>query len=450
MKALHFTVVGNRRLISPRAAASAGSCRFSMVALLAAAPALILSTLAGAADAPTRARGLGVPFEGAPGPNNAITDVGGVEVGQITHVSGDGPLKVGTGPIRTGVTVVLPRGRASADSVYGGFFNLNGNGELTGQSYLQDFGVVLGPIGISNTNAIGQVYAGIQQWTQDKFGIATTPVVAETWDGRLNDLGGFHVQPADAIAAIESARTGVLAEGNVGGGTGMVCFGFKGGIGTASRKVDISGKDYMVGVLVQCNTGDRQTLRIAGAPVGPELSNTWLPCYDAALSAPEKLPKCTANVAAAGHAPPDAGSMPPHAGSTPPDVGSIIIVVATDAPLMPKQLDRVARRAALGMGRLGSYSGNGSGDLIVSFSTATAAANDPDQTHPSTLTPLASDRLDPLFKAVVEATEESVVNALVAAQTMTGADGYRFYGLPHTQLRTILKHYGRLEGGHAP
>jgi D-aminopeptidase len=380
------------------------------------------------ADMPVRARALGVPFEGTPGPNDAITDVAGVEVGQISHVSGDGPLKVGTGPIRTGVTVVLPRGRKSADSVYGGFFNLNGNGELTGQSYLQDFGVVIGPIGISNTNAIGQVYAGIQQWTQDKFGLAATPVVAETWDGRLNDLGGFHIQPADAVAAIEAARPGPVAEGNVGGGTGMVCFGFKGGIGTASRKVSVEGKDYMLGVLVQCNTGDRQTLRIAGAPVGSELSNTWLPCYDPSLSPAEKQPKCAAN-SAAGH--------------VPPDQGSIIIVVATDAPLIPAQLNRVARRAALGMGRLGSYSGNGSGDLIVSFTTASAAANDPDQTHPAPIAQLANDGIDPLFKGVVEATEEAVVNALVAARTMTGADGYRFYGLPHAQLRAILKRYGR-------
>jgi D-aminopeptidase len=441
------------------------------------------------ADRALRARGLGVPFEGTPGPNNAITDVPGVEVGQVTHVSGDGPLKIGTGPVRTGVTVVLPRGRASADSVYGGFFDLNGNGELTGQAYLQDFGVVIGPIGISNTNAIGQVYAGIQQWTQEKFKLAATPVVAETWDGRLNDIGGFHVQPADAIAAIEAARTGPVAEGNVGGGTGMVCFGFKGGIGTASRKVSIEGKDYVVGVLVQCNTGDRETLRIAGAPVGPELASTWLPCYDAALSVPDKQPKCKTEAAggsvrdSAGNAD-AAGEVARNfagtadeagkavrgsagnvdiargaavraaaadaAGHAPPDVGSIIIVVATNAPLLPVQLNRIARRAALGMGRLGSYAGNQSGDLMMSFTTSSAAADDPDQQHPSAITPLASDRLDPLFKAVVEATEESVVNALVAAQTMTGADGYRFYGLPHTQLRAILKRYGRLEGGHAP
>ena len=414
--------------------------RIGAAAVLALLFGVLPATLAAAGDgagggvgagagAP-RARALGIPFEGTPGPENAITDVAGVEVGHVTQISGDGPLRVGTGPIRTGVTVVLPRGRGSANSVYGGFFNLNGNGELTGQSYLQDFGVVIGPIGMTNTNAIGQVYAGIQQWTQQKFGLAATPVVAETWDGRLNDLGGFHVQPADAVAAIEAARSGPVVEGNVGGGTGMVCFGFKGGIGTASRKVVIEAKTYTVGVLVQCNTGDRQTLRISGVPVGAELSNSWLPCYDPALAPADKIPRC-AGQSTAGH--------------TPPDEGSIIIVIATDAPLMPVQLNRVARRAALGLGRLGSYSGNGSGDLMVAFTTATAAANDPDQTHPSTLTPLASDRLDPLFKGVVEATEESVVNALVAARTMTGADGYRFYGIPHEPLRAILKRYGRLQ-----
>jgi D-aminopeptidase len=387
--------------------------------------ALSLTTAAHA----ERARDLGVPFEGAPGPNNAITDVAGVEVGQITRIEGNGPLKIGVGPIRTGVTVVLPRGRSSAKSVYGGFFNLNGNGELTGQSYLQDFGVVIGPIGISNTNAIGQVYAGIQQWTQQKFGEAATPVAAETWDGRLNDIGGFHVRAADTVAAIEAARPGPIAEGNVGGGTGMVCFGFKGGIGTASRQVAVAGKNFVVGVLVQCNTGDRLTLRIAGAPIGADLSKAWQPCYDLKLSPPGKLPKCSGD-GASSHEPP-------------PDEGSIIIVVATDAPLIPKQLDRVARRAALGLGRMGSYAGNGSGDLIVSFTTASTDANDPDQKHPSSIPPLPNSGIDPLFKAVVEATEESVVNALVAARTMTGADGYTFYGLPHEELRRLLKHYGR-------
>ena len=398
---------------------------------LALTPGLLGFDLADAVQTsqPVRARGLGVPFEGTPGPNNAITDVAGVEVGQVTRIEGNGPLKLGAGPIRTGVTVVLPRGRSSANAVYGGFFNLNGNGELTGQSYLHDFGVVIGPIGISNTNAIGQVYTGIQQWTRQRFGEAATPVVAETWDGRLNDIGGFHVQPADAVAAIEAARSGSVEEGNVGGGTGMVCFGFKGGIGTASRKATIAGKSFTVGVLVQCNTGDRLTLRIAGAPIGADLSNRWQPCYDQKLSPPVKQPKCSGD---------GASSQKP-----PPDEGSIIIVVATDAPLIPAQLDRVARRAALGLGRLGSYAGNGSGDLIVSFTTASTDANHPDQKHPSPITPLPNNGIDPLFKAVVEATEESVVNALVAARTMAGADGYTVYGLPHEELRKLLKFYGR-------
>ncbi len=400
-------------------------------ALLCGLPAQHPSAAAAAAESP-RARGLGIPFEGTPGPNNAITDVTGVEVGQVTRIEGDGPLQVGQGPVRTGVTVVLPRGRSSAASVYGGFFNLNGNGELTGQSYLQDFGVVIGPIGISNTNAIGQIYAGIQQWTQETFGEAATPVAAETWDGRLNDIGGFHVQPADAVAAIEAARSGPVVEGNVGGGTGMVCFGFKGGIGTASRKVAIGGRDFTVGVLVQCNTGDRTTLRVTGAPIGADLSHSWLPCYDSRLAPPGKQPKCPSTGGASSQ-------------TAPPDEGSIIIVVATDAPLIPAQLHRLARRAALGLGRLGSYAGNASGDLIVSFTTATPAANDPDQRHPSPIAQLANDGIDPLFKGAVEATEESVVNALVAAQTMTGANGYTFYGLPHDELRRLLKHYGRIQ-----
>ncbi|MDB5685935.1 MAG: D-aminopeptidase [Rhizorhabdus sp.] len=389
------------------------------------------------AAAPTqgtvRGRDLGIPFEGVPGPANAITDVAGVEVGQISLVSGEGLLKVGTGPVRTGVTVVLPRGRDDPEPVYGGFFNLNGNGEMTGLAYLQDFGVVQGPIGISNTNAIGQVYSGIQLWTQHKFGAATFPVVAETWDGRLNDLGGFHVQPEHAVAALDAARPGPVAEGNVGGGTGMVCFGFKGGIGTASRRVAFPKGVYTVGVLVQCNTGDRKVLRIAGAPVGQMMSDRWLPCYDPALSPADKLPKCD----------PEG-----RAGTPPPDQGSIIIVVATDAPLVPQQLDRIARRAALGLARLGSYSGNGSGDLIVAFSTAATHTNHPDQVAPAPVEQIASRSLDPLFQATTEATEEAIVNALVAARAMTGANGYRFFGLPHKELRNVLAGFNRLAPDH--
>ena len=383
---------------------------------------LALTLVATQADA--RARDLGIPFEGRPGPLNAITDVPGVEVGQVTMVEGQN--------VRTGVTVVFPRGHADKRPVYGGFFDLNGNGEMTGRAYLEDFGIVQGPIGISDTNAVGQVYAGIQQWSARKFGEATWPVVAETWSGYLSDIEGFHVTAESALAALDAARPGPVEEGNVGGGTGMVCFGFKGGIGTASRVVSIDGKAHTVGVLVQCNTGDRKVLRIAGAPVGAALAKRWLPCFDPKLgrggSGP--LKPCTAEGLA---------------GEPPPDQGSIVIVVATDAPLMPLQLNRVAKRAALGVARLGSYSGNGSGDLIVSFSTRPAAVNHEEQDKPDAIAPIANVHIDRLFEATVQATEEAIVSALVAARTMTGANGARYFGLPHDELRAVLKRYNRLE-----
>ncbi|MFK0278516.1 P1 family peptidase [Ensifer sp. NPDC090286] len=393
-------------------------------------PAIVLVGLcaAGVADAKDRARDLGVPFEGTPGKFNAITDVAGVEVGQITRIEGEGPRVVGTGPIRTGVTVVLPHGKDNSRPVNGGFYNLNGNGEMTGQSYLEDFGVIYGPIGISNTNAIGAVYAGVQQWTQKKFGEALWPVVAETYDGGLNDIEGFHVKSEDAIEAINIAKPGAVDEGSVGGGTGMRCFGFKGGIGTASRVFKIDDKTFTVGVLVQCNTGERSVLRIAGAPVGQELAKKWLPCYAPGQSGEkQKEPVCAAD---------GTGGKPT------PDEGSIIIVVGTDAPLSPIQLDRTARRAALGLGRLGSFSGNGSGDLIVSFST-TATVNDVSDEEAVGGEVLATGKIDPVFKATVEATEEAVVNSLVAADTMTGANGYTLFGLPHADLKTILGQFGR-------
>ena len=382
-------------------------------------------------QADARARDLGVPFEGRPGPLNAITDVPGVEVGHKTLISGQGPLKVGTGPIRTGVTVVFPRGRADSRSVYGGFFDLNGNGEMTGRAYLEDFGTVQGPIGLTDTNAIGQVYAGIQQWNVKRFKATAVPVVAETWSGYLSDMDGFHVTAQTAMEALDAAKAGAVEEGSVGGGTGMVCFGFKGGIGTASRVVKVEAESYTVGVLAQCNTGHRNVLRIAGVPVGAELRTRWLPCFDAKVArSAGSLKPCNAD-----------GSS----GTAPPDRGSIIIVVGTDAPLTPKQLDRVARRAALGLGRLGSYAGNTSGDLIVSFSTATAEVNYAEQGKPSTISPLANLGLDPIFEATAQATEEAIVNAMVAAETMTGVDGARFFGLPHDELRAILKRYNRLE-----
>lgn len=390
-----------------------------------------LLAVLGASQVDARARDLGIPFEGKPGSLNAITDVPGVEVGQVTLVSGDGALKVGKGPVRTGVTVVLPRGRGDKRAVAGGFFDLNGNGEMTGRAYLEDFGVVQGPIGITNTNAIGQVYAGIQMWSSKKFGAATWPVVGETWDGYLNDIEGFHVTTDTAFEALDIARGGAVAEGNVGGGTGMLCFGFKGGIGTASRVVAIDGKTYTLGVLVQCNTGDRKVLRIAGAPVGQEMGKRWRVCADPKLApASSTMSRCS----------PDGSSGKPSR-----DEGSIIIVVGTDAPLSTEQLNRLARRAALGLARLGSYSGNSSGDLIVSFSTAIADTNHAEQEKPSALQPVANLHIDPLFQAAAEGTEEAIVNALVGAETMTGIDGVTAYGLPHDELAAVLRKYNRLE-----
>jgi L-aminopeptidase/D-esterase-like protein len=396
---------------------------------VSAALALLLAI---AASGPNeRARDLGIPFEGTPGPLNSITDVLGVEVGQQTLIEGEGPLKVGLGPVRTGVTIVFPRGHRDPRPVYGGFFDLNGNGEMTGRAYLEDFGIIQGPIGLSDTNAVGEVYAGIQQWTSKTFKEATWPVVAETWSGYLNDIEGFHVTIASVKAALDAARPGPVEEGNVGGGTGMVCFGFKGGIGTASRIVSVAGRSFTVGVLVQCNSGDRKVLRIAGAPVGQSLSKSWLPCFDPKLSsAAGNLKACTAS-----------GTL----GEAPPDHGSIIILVGTDAPLMPLQLDRVAKRAAMGLARLGSYSGNSSGDLVLSFSTTPAEVNHEDQDKPSPLTPVPNAQIDPIFQATTEASEEAIVNALVAARTMTGIDGARFFAIPHDELRAILKRYNRLE-----
>ncbi len=376
-----------------------------------------------ATQAQSRARDLGIPFEGKPGPMNAITDIPGVEVGQKTLFEGRS--------VRTGVTVIFPRGHANPKPVYGGYFTLNGNGEMTGRAYLEDFGIVQGPIGISDTNAVGQVYAGIQHWAARKFGEATWPVVAETWSGYLNDIEGFHVTPETAAAALDSAKPGPVEEGNVGGGTGMVCFGFKGGIGTASRVVTVAGKAYTVGILVQCNTGDRKVLRIAGAPVGHAFGNRWLPCFDSAVArGAGPMKPCNAT-----------GSN----GVASRDQGSIIIVAGTDAPLMPIQLNRVAKRAAMGLARLGSYAGNSSGDLVVSFSTVPSEVNHEDQASPSAITPLANQAVDPIFEATAEATEEAIVNALVAARTMDGVKGTRIFGIPHDELRAILKRYNRLE-----
>jgi len=384
-----------------------------LAALALAAPGLVTMS----AQSKPRARDLGVPFDGTPGPLNAITDVAGVEVGVTTLISGDGPLKVGVGPVRTGVTAILPRGKASKDQVFAGWFSLNGNGEMTGTTWIEEAGFLEGPILITNTHSVGVVRDASIKWSVD-HGIAaqawSLPVVAETWDGYLNDINGFHVKPEHVFAALDGARGGRVPEGNVGGGTGMRCYGFKCGTGTASRTIDARFGGYTVGVLVQANHGTRELLRVAGAPVGQEIPES--PATRAANDAYRR----------------DALG----------EVGSIIIVVATDAPLLPHQLKRVARRATLGLARTGSVSSNGSGDIFIAFSTANpnaASARDAAQ-----VAMLSNARIGAVFEATVEATEESIVNALVAAETMTGVDGHRTDAISHDALRTALRKYNRL------
>ncbi len=358
-----------------------------------------------AADKP-RARALGVPFDGTPGPLNAITDVAGVEVGHSTIVRGEGKLQVGVGPVRTGVTAIFPRGKKSPEPVFAGWFSLNGNGEMTGTTWVEESGFLEGPILITNTHSVGTVRDATIAWQLRQGPTAqpwSLPVVAETWDGYLNDINGFHVKPEHVFEALDSARSGPVAEGNVGGGTGMICHEFKGGIGTASRKLAEKDGGYTVGVLVQCNYGLRRHLRIAGVPVGQEIREQLV--YEQ-------------------------------------DTGSIIIVVGTDAPLLPHQLKRLARRAALGLARNGSISGNSSGDIFIAFSTANQGAAQPIGLPQLTMVP--NDRISPLFEATVEATEEAIINALVAAETMTGADDHKVIALPHDRLQQILKKYNRL------
>jgi len=388
---------------------------------LAAGAGLLLfaATMAapGAAQRKPRARDLGVPFDGAPGPLNAITDVAGVTVGHTTLVDGDGPLVVGRGPVRTGVTVILPRGSASLqEPVFAGWFSLNGNGEMTGTTWVGESGFLEGPVAITNTHSVGVVRDALVAWrarsAPDPSGYWwSLPVVAETWDGYLNDINGFHVKDRHVFDALETARAGAVAEGNVGGGTGMVCYGFKGGIGTASRRLGPAAGGYTVGVLVQANFGRRPQLRVAGVPVGQEV--------------PDETPQALVRDAARRG-----------------DLGSIIVVVATDAPLLPHQLDRVARRVPLGLARTGSTSGNGSGDIFIAFSTANRGAFR--ARGLADLTMASNEEISPVFDATVEATEEAIVNALVAADTMTGIDGRRVTALPHDRLQAVLKAYNRL------
>jgi D-aminopeptidase len=371
-------------------------------------PLLIVSTSALAQSQP-RARALGVPFDGTTGPLDAITDVKGLEVGDTTLIRGEGKLIAGKGPVRTGVTVVFPRGRADADPVYAGWFSQNGNGEMTGTTWVEESGFLEGPIGITNTHSVGMVRDSIIAWSVQSGRLAqqpwSLPVVAETWDGYLNDINGFHVQQSDVFSALNAAQGGPVSEGNVGGGTGMVCYGFKGGDGTASRVLPAEAGGYTVGVLVQCNCGRRPQLTIAGVPVGKLIPGT-------------------------GH---NAMLEPELKG----DVGSIIIVVATDAPLLPTQLKRLARRATMGLARTGSSSGNSSGDIFIAFSTANHSANQ--EPGPNSVLTVSNERISPLFQATVEATEEAIVNAMVAAQTMTGVDGHTIEALPHDKLAELMK-----------
>jgi D-aminopeptidase len=355
-----------------------------------------------------RARDLGVPFEGTPGPLNSITDIKGVEVGYRTLISGEGKLQVGVGPVRTGVTAIFPRGKSAVDPVFAGWFTENGNGEMTGTTWVEESGFLYGPVMITNTHSVGVVRDTVIDWQvkhetpiplEDWWSL---PVVAETWDGELNDINGFHVKPDDAVAAMQDAHAGSIAEGNVGGGTGMICFEFKGGTGTSSRKLPESIGGYTVGVLVQCNFGVRHLLRIAGAPVGYEIP------------------------------------LDTHRN----DTGSIIVIVATDAPLLPHQLKRIARRVTLGLGRLGSISGNGSGDIFIAFSTANGGAGLARKS--ANVQTLANGQMDSLFEATVQATEEAVVNAMIAAKTMTGINDHTVEALPHDRLLEALKKYNRL------
>ncbi len=365
---------------------------------------VILMTLHKSLRKKPRARDLGIPFDGSPGTLNAITDVQGLEVGHATIVFGNGKLIVGKGPARTGVTAIFPRGKKSADPVFAGWFSLNGNGEMTGTTWVEESGLLEGPITITNTHSVGIVRDSLIEW-QIKHHVSprwSLPVVAETYDGGLNDINGFHVRKRHVFAALDNASSGPVSEGNVGGGTGMICFDFKGGIGMASRKVPVHKQEYAVGVLVQTNFGDRQQLRVVGVPVGAEIRDQL----------------------------PIRGKK-----------SSIIIVIATDAPLLPHQLKRMARRASLGLGRVGSISSDGSGDIFIAFSTVNFKVAK--SSGLVRVNMLSNNELDPLFEATVQATEEAIINALVAAETMIGRDGNKVMAIPHDRLRQVLKKYKR-------
>ncbi|MFD9663183.1 P1 family peptidase [Rhodococcus sp. NPDC059968] len=365
-----------------------------------------------------RARALGIPFRGIPGPDNAITDVPGVEVGQVTLIEGSGRLRMGEGPVRTGVTAILPRGRAGVGTpVAAGWHSLNGNGEMTGTAWIEETGSLSTPVLITNTHAVGPCHRGAIDWmVAHKPELAEAwllPVVAETYDGYLNDINGGHVTTEHAVVAIESARSGPVEEGSVGGGTGMCCYGFKGGSGTASRVVDYDLDRYTVGAFVQANFGRRRELMVAGRLVGSAL-DVENPMEDAGRSLP-------------------------------PGAGSVIVVVATDAPLLPGQSKALARRVSLGLARTGTTGSHFSGDIFLAFSTG-----NPGILASRKVTDGGYDRMqfvpwgamDPFYEAVVDSVEEAVLNALVANDTMSGRDDNYAPAVPHDRLMHLLTERG--------
>lgn len=362
-----------------------------------------------------RARDLKIPFDGTPGKFNAITDVPGIEVGHKTIIKGEGDLEVGRGPARTGVTAIFPLGKNSIERVFASWFTLNGNGEMTGTTWIDESGCLGSPILITNTHSVGTVRDAVIQFYVDKklsdggySGDYSLPVVAETWDGFLNDINGFHVKQADVFEAMQKANSGLVAEGNVGGGTGMIVHSFKGGIGTSSRIVETKIGTYTVGVLVQANYGSRSQLTIAGVPVGKEITD-----------------------------------LKPSAGKPDEDQGSIIVVAATDAPFLPHQLNRFVKRVALGVGAVGGRGGNSSGDIFIAFSTANPEVGAMDKL--ANLKMFPNEMINPFFDAVAQATEESIINAMIAAETMVGRDGNKVYAIPHDRLIEVMKKYNRLK-----
>lgn len=392
--------------------------RFLLTALLLASPL--------AAQERPDPRALGISLAGTPGRYNAITDVAGVEVGHATLTRGSGVLKVGEGPVRTGITAILPRGKAGPDSAFAAWFTLNGNGEMTGTTWIREGGILETPILITNTHSVGVARDATIEWmlAHGRKFEWTLPVVAETWDGTLNDLNGFHVKREHVLQALSSTKSGEVLQGSVGGGTGMICNGFKGGIGSASRVLTEQEGGYTVGVLVQCNYGSRRLLRIAGVPVGEQVNAPI--CY-ATTAAPASVrgnvPECAPNSPA-----PDVRE----------DLGSIIIVVATDAPLLPHQLDRVVKRAALGIGRMGGIASNGSGDIFLAFSTANRAAVASRDTVVAAAM-LPNDRINGIFEATVQATEEAIINAMLAATDMVGINDLKIPALPEAQVKALMR-----------